>query len=278
MLKRKPIDLIVNADDYGYFPCVSQGILDIARAGRLTATGVLANSPNLTPQLSGLDAIGRLDIGVHLNLTSGRPLTQAMAEKLSQWNGCFPDAYRMSMMVLTGKIGIGVVRAEWQAQIDVCRAGRRDLRFLNSHEHIHMLPVLFKLVLRLAEENRIAHVRLTRAEWLRPFGLSALLRNGLIQCMQSINQKRSGIRSPLFLGLGQSGKLDLDYLAKIFSRLKPGVSYELMCHPGYFEPKQISEPSLLAYHDWEKETALLLSSELQELYENFGIRLSHYQN
>lgn len=277
MLKRKPIYLIVNADDYGYFPCVSQGILDIARAGRLTATGILANSPDLAPQLVSLAAIDGLDIGVHLNLTSGRPLTQTMAEKLPQWQGCFPDAYRMSMMVLTGKIGIGAVRAEWQAQIDACRAGR-DLSFLNSHEHIHMLPVLFKLVLQLAEENRIASVRLTRAEWLRPFGLSAVVRNGLIQCMQTVNQMRSGIRSPWFLGLGQSGKLDIEYLAKIFSKLKPGETYELMCHPGYFDPQQISEPGLLAYHDWEKEKALLLSPELQALYENFGIRLSHYQN
>ena len=39
--------LIVNADDYGYFDHVCAGILDCAAAGTVTATGVLANGPVL---------------------------------------------------------------------------------------------------------------------------------------------------------------------------------------------------------------------------------------
>ena len=39
--------LIVNADDFGYFPCVSRGIIEAARAGVITATSVLANRPGV---------------------------------------------------------------------------------------------------------------------------------------------------------------------------------------------------------------------------------------
>lgn len=270
----QPIHLIVNADDYGYFPCVSRGILDAAASGTITATGILANNPDLINQLEWLKAVDGLDIGVHLNLTYGHPLTASLADKLPNSNGMFPGAYPISLMILNNKIDIGDVRAEWCAQIEACQG--RKLMFLNSHEHIHMLPALFSLTHELAQEYQIPQVRLTRAEWILP-GIPGLLRNTLIQCMQTINQNRFKACAPILLGLSRSGKLSLDYLATIFSRLKPGQTYELMCHPGYFDPSQISDNRLKAYHDWENELSLLGSTQLQDLYERFGIRLSHYQ-
>ena len=269
-----PINLIINADDYGYYPCVSQGILEAAKLGALTATGILANSPDLMAQLQWLKDIDQLDLGIHLNLTSGRPLTEVMVNKLESWQGQFPNAYVMSGLLLTGKISLADVRAEWRAQIESCQSLK--LRFLNSHEHIHMLPLLFPLVLELAKDYGIKHVRLTQAEWLAPFSLSAFIRNTLMQTMQFINQRQLKVKSPIFLGLSRSGKLDYDYLTTILPKLKPGQSYELMCHPGHFNPAEVSDARLLAYHDWEGELALLQSPKVHALYEKFGIRLSPY--
>jgi chitin disaccharide deacetylase len=273
-MAKASIDLIVNADDYGYYPCVSQGILAAAKSGALTATGILANNPDLATQLHWLTGLESVDVGVHLNLTYGQPLTKVMAEKLEHWQGQFPNAYVMSGLLLTGKINLADVRAEWRAQIETCQSIK--LRFLNSHEHIHMLPLLFPLVLELAKDYGIEHVRLTQAEWLTPFGLSALIRNTLMQTMQLINQRHLKVKPPLFLGLSPSGKLDYDYLTTMLPKLKPGQSYELMCHPGRFDPTEISDAKLLAYHDWEGELALLQSPEVHDLYEKFGIRLSQY--
>ena len=276
MSHREPIHLIINADDYGYYPCVSQGILEAATSGALTATGILANSPDLKTQLEWLDTVDDLEVGVHLNLTFRQPLTVNMAEKLARWQGCFPSAYVMSGLILTGKISINDVRLEWSAQIEACQG--KKLQFLNSHEHIHMLPVLFQLMLELANKYDIPHIRLTQAEWLAPFGVSALVRNTLMQAMQTVNKTKLKSTTPVFLGLSRSGKLDYDYLETICSRLIPGKTYELMCHPGHFDPNEISDPRLLSYHDWEGELALLQSQQVYALYEKFGIRLSHYQH
>ena len=276
MTAREPVNLIINADDYGYFPCISRGILEAANAGVLTATSILANSPALKAQLEWLDSVESLDLGVHLNLTFRQPLTATMTDKLSHWNGCFPGAYLMSLLIMTGKISIQDVRAEWQAQIEACR--RKKLLFLNSHEHIHMLPVLFQLALELAQEFDIPHVRLTQADWIASFGIQSLVRNTLMQAMQTFNRSLLKVPPPVFLGLSRSGKLDYDYLATIFSKLEPGNSYELMCHPGRFAPDEITDIRLRSYHDWEGELMLLQSPEVHALYEKFGIRLSHYQN
>jgi predicted glycoside hydrolase/deacetylase ChbG (UPF0249 family) len=159
MTNSDPIHLIINADDYGYFPCISQGIIEAANRKVLTATGILANNPNLKTQLECLNSADGPDLGVHLNLTFGASITTTMAEKLSNWNGNFQSAYSMSLMILTGKISIHDVRTEWCAQIEACQS--KKLLFLNSHEHIHMLPILFGLAVELAQTYEIPHARLT---------------------------------------------------------------------------------------------------------------------
>ena len=273
MTKPASINLIINADDYGYFPCINQGIIEAAQFGILTATGILANSSDLSTQLKNLDTTN-LDLGVHLNLTFKAPLSELMRQKLARWNGNFPDAQTMSLMILSGKISVNDVRMEWQLQIDACQP--RKLVFLNSHEHIHMLPVLFPVVLKLAQDYNIPHVRFTRADWHWPMKRSVLFRNTMLQVMQLINRSLHTAEMPIFLGLTQSGKLDLIYLEKIFSKLKPGQCYELMCHPGRFNPQEITDSKLIAYHEWEAELALLKSPEVVDLLEKFAIRLSHY--
>jgi hypothetical protein len=270
-----PIQLIINADDYGYFPCVSRGIISAAQTKAITATGILATAPQLAEQLHWLSGI-EVDIGVHLNLTSGQPLTQAMRDALSRWQGLFPNAYTISGLILTGRLPLNIVRDEWHAQIETCQS--QSLVFLNSHEHIHSLPVLFPLVLELAKHYRIPHVRLPQADWLRPLTGAAVVRNSLMTLMRTVNQYRIKTPVPLFLGLSQSGKLSYDGLERLFSTLKAGQCYELMCHVGYFAADEITDPRLLAYHDWEAELTLLQSPELHALYQRLNIQLSHYSH
>jgi predicted glycoside hydrolase/deacetylase ChbG (UPF0249 family) len=270
------IQLIINADDYGYFPCVSLGIIEAAHSGGLTATGILANSPDLIMQLKWLDAVPQLDLGVHLNLTSKQPLTQAMRDKLSLWRGDFPSAYEMSFMIAVGQINLTVVRDEWCAQIEACQS--KKLLFLNSHEHIHMFPMLYPLALALAKEYSIPYVRMTRADWLKPFTPKGFARNALIQTMQIFNQRRRVTSQPIFLGLSHSGRLDYGVLSRIFSTLKKGQCYELMCHVGHFNVNEISDTKLIAQHDWDAELNLFKRPRIQELLDRYNICLSHYND
>ena len=57
------IRLIINADDYGYFPWVNQGIIALAAARKITATGILANSADLSAQLQLISQVQNLDAG-----------------------------------------------------------------------------------------------------------------------------------------------------------------------------------------------------------------------
>jgi hypothetical protein len=270
----KPIHLIVNADDYGYFYSVSQGILQAARQGAITATGILANGPDLPQQIAWLAECPQLDLGIHLNLTSRQPLTTALAKKLA--NGQFSSVFAMAGKIATGSIKLAVIRAEWCTQIEtILRCGIKPC-FLNSHEHIHMLPGLFQLTQELAAEYQIPHVRLTRTAGLPSFKFAPMLRTILLHTLERIHQKNTATNTPWFIGLNGSGQLNLAYLRTLFSKLQPGKTYELMCHPGLFNATEITDPRLLAYHAWENELALLTSPQLKSLYDEFGIHLVKY--
>jgi predicted glycoside hydrolase/deacetylase ChbG (UPF0249 family) len=273
-----PIRLVVNADDYGYFNCVSKGILELARQRLITATAVMANSPNFVEQAKRLATCDTVDVGVHLNLTYGRPLTERMADRLAFNGREFPLKSRMAKAILAREITGADVEVEWREQIIRCRDAGLKVVFLNSHEHLHALPGLVGRAHGLAKEFGIAHVRVPRAEWSWPLTPAGLVRNLAIDMVRPFNRSQDSAESLRFIGLGQSGRISLDYLRRLLRSLSSDRAYELMCHPGYFDPQEITDPALLAYHAWEQEMVVLGSDELRQLYEDLNVRLVGYRD
>jgi len=274
----QPPCLIVNADDYGYFRCVSRGILEGARQGIVTATGVFANAPDLAEQAAWLRECDQLDSGVHLNLTDGVPLTSQMREKLSRWSGRFPRKSGLAAAVLSGSVTPADVRLEWTAQVERCLELRLRPNFLNSHEHIHMLPPLFPVARELAAQFGIAHLRFPSVRLFARVSRAAFLRNAIMKGLQWANRGGRGIAAPRFLGLAASGRLGLPDLQREVESMQPGGIYELMCHPGHFDANEVSDRRLLAYHDWEGELNTLANPSARSLLASRGVRLVGYRH
>ena len=51
-----------------------------------------------------------------------------------------------------------------------------------------------------------------------------------------------------------------------------------MCHPGQFDPQEVSDPRLRRYHDWEGELRTLTGSAVRELLERHRVRLIGYRH
>lgn len=274
----QPVHLIVNADDFGYGFAVSRGITRAIQAGTVTATGVLANATRLAEQLQLLfESAPDVDLGVHLNLTFGRPISRGLDQHLSG-NGDFPGWNAMITGVMSRRIPIAAIEKEWRCQIERCLETGMQPRFLNSHEHVHMLPPLYALSYRLAEAYGIRQVRRVTADRLTVTPLAALFRVGLMTVLASFNRKTPPGPSPRLLGLAKSGKLDTGYYRRLFPTLKKGSYYELMCHPGYLDPREISDPRILRYHAWETELNSLLDPSFRELCSQYDIRLVGYRH
>jgi len=276
--ERQPAYLIVNADDYGYFDCVSRGILETATGGILTATGVFATSSKLGEHAAWLMRVDSLDVGVHLNLTGQAPLTTSMEKSLSRWDGRFPNKFTIARAVLSGAIAAADVKLEWRAQIERCLEYGLHIRFLNSHEHIHMLPTLFTVVQDLAAEFGIQHIRFPTSELVRGTSVGSLVRDALIKITGMYNHRFRRLPCARFLGMGISGRLNMEYLKQLLPGLRPGSIYELMCHPGICDRNEITDARLLRYHDWNGERETLTKPEVQDMLEYYGIRLIGYRN
>ena len=184
----------------------------------------------------------------------------------------------MAKAILSGAIKVGAVKREWRAQIERCLAHGLKLRFLNSHEHLHMLPSLFALIRVLAKDYGIPHIRFPRSQLFGKSRRGSLFRGAVIKALESINRRHADSPSAQFLGLETSGKLDLPYLERCLSRLRAGEIYELMCHPGEFDAREVTDRRLPRYHDWEGELALLTSAAARALLDRRGIRLIGYRH
>lgn len=125
--------LLLSADDFALSRTVSDAILRLLEAGRITATGVMSDAP-LWPALARELApfAGRADLGLHLNLT----------HPFRPGDGARPLAY----WLLAGHARLlrrGALRAAILERIDrfADRLGRLP-DFLDGHLHVHALPVV----------------------------------------------------------------------------------------------------------------------------------------
>ncbi|SHE85933.1 hypothetical protein SAMN02745206_00926 [Desulfacinum infernum DSM 9756] len=274
----KPAYLIINADDYGYFDCVSRGIIYAATQGMVTATGVMATSPRLSQQWAWLRESADVDIGIHLNLTWGSPLTLDMKKKLLCRNGRFPGKRHIVQSLLIGRIKKEEIEKEWRAQIEKCLLLGMPLRFINSHEHIHMFPPLYQRVVALANEYQISHVRFVASDKFVLSSGSVLARSVALDICNRLNRKFMCKATPQMLGLSSSGKLGPSCLERLTSHLQPYGIYELMCHPGFFNASEIRCGVLRRYHDWEGELRLLTCRKTRERLQRRNIEIVGYRH
>ena len=151
--------LIVNADDYGYFRCVSKGILKAARHGIVTATGVFANAMQLRRGRSQTTRLRRRGRGGPPQPHRRSSTDDRITEQPLALVGRFPGKLAMAIAILSGAVKSKHVSDEWRAQIERCLDNGLRVRFLNSHEHMHMLPSLFPVIMMLAKDYNIAHIR-----------------------------------------------------------------------------------------------------------------------
>lgn len=270
--------LIVNADDYGYYRCVSRGILQAANEGIVTATGVMANGPHFQECVAWLGEAPALDLGVHLNLTLGEPLTPDLRRHLDRWAGRLPDKFSLVRAVVGRAIPLSSLATELRAQIERCLDAGLTLRFLNGHEHVHMLPALYRLTWEQADRLGLAQVRLTRPERLPRPTPGAVLRDLALRLLARRARRVRRDPAPIFLGLADSGRLDRSALLRATRRMRPGRVHELMCHPGLFDAGEIRVPALLRYHRWQMELQTLTAPGLREALKACGIAVIGYRD
>jgi hopanoid biosynthesis associated protein HpnK len=284
-------NLIVNADDLGWTQGVNRGIAEAHRNGIVTSTSLLANGCAFEEGVQSALQSPRLGVGVHLNLSDGKPLAPARQVKsLLDENGNFSGGPETLLFRLAAKsLDAREVELEWNAQIEKVRAAGIRPTHLDGHKHVQMLPGLFAVALRLAKKHGIEAVRVSHeASSLRaalnsggePAGL--LLKQGVqargLKLLARDARKmaeRAGIAAAdYFCGVAQTGVLTKKGIHQLLASLPEGTT-ELMCHPGYADA-ELEKSATRLQKSRQTELEILTDKEIRKSIAVLGIRLINY--
>jgi hopanoid biosynthesis associated protein HpnK len=285
-------NLIVNADDLGWTAGVNRGIAEAHRNGIVTSASLLANGAAFAGGVRLARENPRLSVGVHLNLSDGAPVAgrEAVPSLLNEAGEFAGGPEGLLLKIAMRGLATGEVEQEWEAQIRKVRDAGVAVTHLDGHKHVHMLPGLFEIALRLAKRHGIGAIRvshetsglrtaLSSGAELRP---SVVLKQGvqargLKLLARDAREKveRAGISTAdYFCGIAQTGELTKEGVVRMLRNLPEGTT-ELMCHPGYVD-EELRATSTRLQGSREKEMAILTDPEIRNLVASQGIRLIDY--
>jgi len=95
-----PTPLVVCADDYGLESGVDAAIVELAKNGRLSATGCLVNAAGFVHSVAALKDLP-IDLGLHLNFTEDLGLP-----------GTYRPLGKLIALAYTGQLSVSAVRRQ----------------------------------------------------------------------------------------------------------------------------------------------------------------------
>lgn len=259
--------LIVTADDVGLHPGMTRGALAAHDGGIVTAVSVSPNGRAFEPAVELLRDRPRLEVGAHLTLVGEHPLSspETIPSLVGADGGLHSGYPAFAARYALGRIRSIDLETELRAQVERLLATGLRVVHLNSHQHLHVLPRVLEIVLRLAEEHGIPEVRIPNEPETRitPRGLQ-------IAGLNALGRRVRGRRT---IGIMVAGHLDAARLRRCLDLVEG--STELVCHPG------LGSAELAAAYDWgyawEEETAALMDPALPALLEERGISLRGFR-
>lgn len=276
------IRFVLCADDYALSPAVSLGIREALAAARISATAAMTTRPSWPQGAVALAAYAdNADIGLHLNLTAGPPLT-AMPQLAP--GGVLPALRPLLAQAASRRLPESEIRAEIDAQLDAFAAAMgRAPDFVDGHQHVQLLPGVRGWVFAALAKR----------------GLSGktYLRSGADK-LTAIARRATQIPKALFvarLARGFAGEARAQGFAVNegfagFSRFDPaadqnaaftrhltapGPRHLVMCHPGYVDAELSALDAVTRAR--EAELAFLLSDAWPALLARRNAALARFR-
>lgn len=106
--------LIINTDDLGYCKGVNYGIIEAYKDGILTSTTMMANMPGFDHAVELHKQHPSLGIGVHLTLTTGKPILKQLKTIVDAEGNFRNQSYYKSSFIIDQQ----EIYDEWKAQIE----------------------------------------------------------------------------------------------------------------------------------------------------------------
>jgi predicted glycoside hydrolase/deacetylase ChbG (UPF0249 family) len=240
------IQLIINADDFGFSPGVNYGIMESFLNGIVNSTTMMMNMTGTEHAIQLAKKHLNLRVGVHLVLTCGKPLREDVPSLVGE-DGHF---HSLTDLPKANQISLEELEREWTAQIERFILSGLQPSHFDSHHHVHFIEEFQPVVKNLSKK----------------FDLP-VRRNGQIQ----VNGVKSFSDLSLFDFYGEG--VAPNYFNKLAERIEDGKIVEIMCHPAYVDNSLLRGSSYTFKRLTEIEilTQITLPSNIM-LYPNKDLR------
>lgn len=244
--------LIINNDDFGFTYGFSQGIYESYIKGTTTSTSIRVNTYayNTTKYLlnNKLRNIGK---GIHVDLTHGPFITQQIMKSSGRYGFSFLEY--LFKFALPSKKLIRLVKNEVEAQVAKAENDGIEIDHINGHDHIHMIPSIFKIFCEVAQKHNIKWIRMVNEPFylinnfklnIKVFFYGNFLKHFLLKIFSIVNKpiaNKFGLKTAdAFYGLVYSNNLNTEVIIKsLTNALYGGYGVvEITSHPA-----QPSNPS-----------------------------------
>jgi hypothetical protein len=283
--------LITNSDDFGLTRSITDAIIDTHINGIMTSTTLMANMEGTDYAIQKAKEISTLGVGIHFNLTEGKPLTEQYKIPLLLNNlGEFNNNAAQRKNFLFGKEKQKQAELELSNQLSYLIDNGVIPTHFDSHHHITGTPVAFMASMNVAKKYQINRARITNIDILYSDdyfgGIGSKFKRRIIAFPKMlIHQSNKNIlrannfRTPDTKILpSRVLPLESSYInqfIKSLSVLRDGVT-EISFHPGYANsyPKDSDKTSALRLRDLE----IANSKKVMEFIKNQNIQLISFKD
>lgn len=242
--------IYICADDYGLIKDGDKHIEECINAAAINKVSIMAAENMKIPE----NAL----CGLHINLVEGKATGKnykAIADENGNFKYSFMGLFIKSILPGRKKMQKEIYR-EISNQIKLIKKNLPDdASFcVDTHQHTHMIPLVFKTLLKVIEDEgaRVSYLRIP-AEPLLPYIKSAslwttysipnIIKQFLLNFLWLFSKKKfkeSGMKTAAFMGIMFSGKMDRERVLKVLPRYikiaeKKKCDIEMLFHPGYTE-------------------------------------------
>ena len=252
--------IIIHADDFGLHPAINDGIERAHREGLVSSASVMPLGPAFGDVLRRLPLLPNLDLGLHFTLVGVPHMPPTL--------GAFLAAYAR------GQMPASLVETHLRRQRDAL--GTLAVSHIDSHQHLHALPPLMRVVCRFAAESGIEAIRLpVDGPAYAAVPPARRAQAAALAAMARLSRRyiaAYGLRtSDHFCGMAVSGHLTASALAAYLQNARPGLT-EIVCHPGT-DNSALSQAFDWGY-DWQSEMAALCSLQARAALAESGVTLT----
>lgn len=246
--------LITNGDDFGITKAVNYAMIECYKSGIMKSCSMMINMPGVSHAVSLMNENPGLSVGIHLNLTVGKPLL-ATHKTLIKEDGTFNKGNLKD----SSSVDPAELRAELMAQMDyyIEMVGKKP-DHINSHHGVEQIKGAEAIVCELSRMYDLP----VRRFFTLPVG----------------NHKNIAYEIPLMkLPADMAAISTPQTLISMYTdeELASNNIYEFALHPGYadYDIEQISSLTIGRAHD----ANVFLCDEVKEWVTKHNVELVDYR-